>query len=79
MMRMLGCSGQSKMDPELCQRPVSTEWWRRGESEYSGLLKTLNLFILRHPKNAENGKNCAQLERIWNAPAKKRSGAAAEW
>src|SRR6266478_1757151 len=31
---MLGCSAQSRIDPELWQRPVSTEWWRRGESEF---------------------------------------------
>src|SRR5882762_10406834 len=31
-------------------------WWRRGESEYSGLLKTLNLLICRDAKNAEHGE-----------------------
>ena len=30
--------------------------WRRGESEYSDLLKTRKLLILRDAKNAENGK-----------------------
>jgi|GraSoi2013_115cm_1033766.scaffolds.fasta_scaffold19631_4 hypothetical protein len=30
--------------------------WRREESEYSGVLKTRNLLILRDAKNAENGK-----------------------
>src|SRR2546427_2759627 len=29
---MLGCSAQSRIDPKLWQRPVSTEWWRREES-----------------------------------------------
>ena len=24
-------------------------------------------------------RNCAQLERIWNAPVEKRSGTAADW
>src|SRR5690242_20488504 len=32
------------------------KWWRRGESEYSGLLKTRKLLIFRDAKNAENGK-----------------------
>jgi hypothetical protein len=32
------------------------KWWRRGESEYLWLLKTRNLLIFRHAKNAENGK-----------------------
>src|SRR5712664_3477628 len=32
------------------------EWWRRGESEYSGLLKTHNLFIFRNAKNERNGE-----------------------
>jgi hypothetical protein len=30
------------------------ESWRRGESEYPGLLKTRNLFIFRNAKNARN-------------------------
>ena|SRR6267154_144258 len=62
-MRMLGCSGQSKMDPELCQRPALTPWWRRGESEYSVVLKTRNLLIFRDAKNAETGK----IAPNWNA------------
>jgi hypothetical protein len=32
------------------------EVWRRGESEYSGLLKIRKLLIFRAAKNAENGK-----------------------
>ncbi len=32
------------------------EWCRRGESEYSGSLKTRKLLILRDAKNAEYGK-----------------------
>lgn len=31
------------------------------------MLKTRKLLISRDAKNAENGGNCAQLERIWNA------------
>src|SRR6267378_4495264 len=37
-------------------------WWRWGESEYSGLLKTLNLLIFRDAKNAEHGRIAAN----WN-------------
>src|SRR5712692_6145062 len=32
------------------------KWWRREESEYSGVLKTRNLLIFRDAKNAKNGK-----------------------
>jgi len=31
-------------------------WWRRGESEYSSVLKTRNLLIFRDAQNAENGE-----------------------
>jgi len=31
-------------------------WWRRGESEYSVVLKTRKLLIFRDAKNAEHGK-----------------------
>jgi hypothetical protein len=31
-------------------------WWRRGESEYLGVLKTRKLLIFRNVKNAEDGK-----------------------
>jgi hypothetical protein len=37
-------------------------WWRRGESEYSGVLKTRRSLIFRHAKNAEHGKIAAN----WN-------------
>jgi hypothetical protein len=33
-----------------------SDWWRRGESEYSAVLKTRNLLIFRDAQNAENGK-----------------------
>jgi len=39
------------------------EKWRRGESEYSRVLKTRNLLIFRDAKNAENGK----IAPNWNA------------
>jgi hypothetical protein len=32
------------------------EWWRRGESEYSGVLKTHKLLIFRGAQNVENGE-----------------------
>ncbi len=32
------------------------KWWRQGESEYLGVLKTRNLLIFRDAKNAEHGK-----------------------
>src|SRR6202011_497032 len=38
------------------------EAWRRGKSEYSGLLKARNLLIFRDAKNAKNGKIAAN----WN-------------
>jgi len=32
------------------------KWWRRGESEYSRVLKRRKLLVFRHAKNAEHGK-----------------------
>jgi hypothetical protein len=43
-------------------RTKHLEKWRRGESEYSGLLKTLNLLIFRDAKTAEHGRIAAN----WN-------------
>ncbi len=40
----------------LAAAEMATKWWRREESEYSGVLKTRNLLIFRDAKNAENGK-----------------------
>jgi hypothetical protein len=40
----------------------TVEWWRRGESEYSVVLKTRKLLIFREAKNAENGEITAN----WN-------------
>src|SRR5712692_71561 len=37
-------------------------WWRRGESEYSGVLKTHKLLKIRNAKNARNG----QFAFYWN-------------
>ncbi len=38
------------------------EWWRRGEWEYSGLLKTRKLLIFRDAKNA----GCGKIAPNWN-------------
>jgi len=42
--------------------PETRKWWRRGESEYSWLLKTRKLLNFRHAKNAEN----CQIALNWN-------------
>ncbi len=37
-------------------------WWRRGESEYSAVLKIRNLLIFQDAENVEN----AEIEPNWN-------------
>ena len=37
-------------------------WWRRGESEYSEVLQTRNLFIFLDAQNVENG----EIASNWN-------------
>src|SRR5882724_6909566 len=37
--------GYAGTDASIIPFKSKKEWWRRGESEYSGLLKTLNLLI----------------------------------
>jgi hypothetical protein len=41
-------------------------WWRGGVEIFRPL-KTRKLLKTPDAKNAGNGRNCAQLERIWNA------------
>ena len=51
--------------PRILRNPSITkqfESWRRGESEYSGLFKTLQFLIFRDAKNAERGRIAAN----WN-------------
>jgi hypothetical protein len=38
----------------------SLRWWRRGESQYYGLLRTLKLLILRHAQNARNAQTASR-------------------
>jgi hypothetical protein len=62
--------------PNTLRNPLITqqlEFWRRGESEYSGLLKTRNLLISRDAKNAENGK----IAPNWNVSGTRRISKAA--
>ena len=40
--------------PESSVQIKKNEWWRRGESEYSWVLKTRKLLISRPAKNAQN-------------------------
>src|SRR6266404_1839954 len=70
--------GQRRIVTEFVSQ-IRQLWWRRGESEYSRLLKTRKLLKNR---DAQKSKN-AGIAPNWNISgtrlAKKRSGAAAEW
>jgi hypothetical protein len=63
----IGLRPRTRIDEEI------KDWCRRGESEYSGLLKTRNLLIFRDVKSAEHGKIAPNWNvsgtRIFSSPA----------
>ena len=54
--------GWPKMRASSGHHFLRRNWWRRGESEYSSVLKIRNLLVSRDAKNAEYGKIAAN----WN-------------
>src|SRR6266480_4599141 len=51
--RQMQKSSNGRVDREIMKgRRHLEKWWRRGESEYSGLLKTRKLLIFRDAQNA---------------------------
>ena len=59
---ILGKNGAPRPAQTLARDTIFRIWWRRGESEYSRVLKTGKLLKLRGAQNAKD----AGIARNWN-------------
>src|SRR5262249_3815539 len=67
LVAMRGLIHKQAFEKQAMDSLSTTRRWRRGESKYSGLLKTRNLLKNRHAQNALASKIAPNWKRIWSA------------